>query len=187
MHADKNAPARGIGRGAKRTYCTRNSTPPAGIEGLLSRLDGVKSTGADSWIAQCPAHKDKSPSLSVRTTDDKVLVHCHAGCTAADIVAAVGLTLADLYNEALPAQARRELAIQANRRDLEAAVDHELLILAQTLGQRVADRQIPRDRMPPEWVPMPPGRWEREIQAVRRLMRLLPRAYGRELAGRVSS
>ncbi|SOB84235.1 DUF3987 domain-containing protein [Streptomyces sp. 1331.2] len=52
-----------------------------------------------SW--QCPAHDDNSPSLSVgrgsRGAD--VVVHCHAGCPTEDIVAALGLTLADLHDE----------------------------------------------------------------------------------------
>lgn len=33
-----------------------------------------------AWIARCPAHQDRTPSLSLRDEDGKVLVHCHAGC-----------------------------------------------------------------------------------------------------------
>jgi putative DNA primase/helicase len=33
-----------------------------------------------AWIARCPAHADRTPSLSLRDEDGKVLVHCHAGC-----------------------------------------------------------------------------------------------------------
>jgi hypothetical protein len=65
---------------------------------LLSRLDGVKDRGHGRWIAQCPAHDDRSPSLSIKETDDgTVLLKCWAGCGAADIVGAVGLTLSDLF------------------------------------------------------------------------------------------
>ena len=49
-------------------------------DALLSRLDGVKKTGHGQWIARCPAHEDRSPSLSIAEKDDRVLVHCHAGC-----------------------------------------------------------------------------------------------------------
>ena len=71
-------------------------------EVLLSRLDKVRQTGPSRWIAACPAHDDRSPSLSVRALDDgRVLVHDFGGCAAADVVAAVGLTLADLYPEKL--------------------------------------------------------------------------------------
>lgn len=70
---------------------------------LLSRLDGVKDRGYGRWLAKCPAHDDRSPSLSIRETEDgTVLIRCFAGCGAADIVAAVGLELRDLFPAPLP-------------------------------------------------------------------------------------
>ena len=39
------------------------------VDTLLSRLDMVKSAGNDRWYARCPAHQDKSPSLSIRDTE----------------------------------------------------------------------------------------------------------------------
>ena len=70
-------------------------------ERLLDRLEGVKPNGPGRWMAKCPAHQDHSPSLSIRDADDRLLVHCFAGCSAHDIVAAVGLTLADLFEKPL--------------------------------------------------------------------------------------
>lgn len=47
---------------------------------------------------RCPAHDDHKPSLSVAEGDDgRVLLTCHAGCRPEDIVAALGLTMADLF------------------------------------------------------------------------------------------
>jgi hypothetical protein len=67
------------------------------IESLLSRLEKVRSTGQHKWLACCPAHDDRSPSLSVRLADDdKILLHCFAGCAVNEIVSAIGLSLADL-------------------------------------------------------------------------------------------
>jgi len=72
------------------------STAP--VEALLSRLDGAHSTGRGRWVARCPAHEDSSPSLSIAEGDNgRVLVHCFAGCGAAEIVDAVGLDLRDLF------------------------------------------------------------------------------------------
>lgn len=68
-----------------------------GVDALLSRLEGVKRTGNGTWLAKCPAHPDKSPSLSLRDTDEKVLIHCHAGCSVHEVVAAVGQELSDLF------------------------------------------------------------------------------------------
>lgn len=70
-------------------------------ETLLGRLDGVRSRGADQWAAICPAHSDRSPSLSIRAVDDRVLLRCWAGCTALEIVNAAGLNLADLFDQRL--------------------------------------------------------------------------------------
>jgi hypothetical protein len=70
-----------------------------GVTELLSRLAGVKKTGAGTWVARCPSHTDRSPSLSLREADDRVLLHCFAGCDTGDILAAVGLTFADVMPE----------------------------------------------------------------------------------------
>ncbi len=70
------------------------------LEKIASRLDGVKMTGTDRAIARCPAHEDRSPSLSIRETEDgTILIKCFAGCGASDVVSAIGLTLADLFPE----------------------------------------------------------------------------------------
>jgi hypothetical protein len=49
--------------------------------------------------ARCPAHEDRDPSLSVGYKDGKALVTCHRGCEVEDVVAALGLSLADLFDE----------------------------------------------------------------------------------------
>jgi hypothetical protein len=68
------------------------------VANLLHRLDKVRETKPDNWEACCPAHGDKSPSLSITRGDDgRVLLKCWAGCGAAEVVQAVGLTLADLF------------------------------------------------------------------------------------------
>ena len=66
---------------------------------IITRLDGVKNTGQDRWIAKCPAHDDKSPSLAIREVDDRILLHDFAGCSTYEIVSAMGLELSDLFPE----------------------------------------------------------------------------------------
>jgi len=66
-------------------------------DALLSRLDRVKRAGPGRWIARCPAHEDRSPSLSIRECDDgRILLNDFGGCHVESVVAAVGLTLEDL-------------------------------------------------------------------------------------------
>jgi hypothetical protein len=52
-------------------------------------------------MARCPAHQDKSPSLAVNEAEDRVLIHCFAGCETTDVTAAIGLNVADLFYKKL--------------------------------------------------------------------------------------
>lgn len=63
---------------------------------LISRLEKVKRTGPGSWLACCPAHEDRSPSLSIAEREDRVLLHCFAGCSALEVLESLGLDFADV-------------------------------------------------------------------------------------------
>jgi hypothetical protein len=73
----------------------------AATQKLLSRLQNVSREHQKGkltcWSARCPAHEDRAPSLSVADDNGTVLIHCYAGCSPADIVAAVGMNLSDLF------------------------------------------------------------------------------------------
>jgi len=67
------------------------------IENILSRLDLVKKSGK-GYLARCPAHNDKSPSLSlVELPDGRILMKCFAECMIQDVLVAIGLSLSDLF------------------------------------------------------------------------------------------
>lgn len=69
---------------------------------LLSRLERVRQVAPRRWIASCPAHEDRSPSMSIRELDDgRLLLHDHGGCDAQSVLDAVGLSMADLFPERL--------------------------------------------------------------------------------------
>jgi len=58
---------------------------------VLSRLDHVRPTGR-GWLAKCPAHTDKSPSLSIaRGLDGRALLRCFAGCRYDEIIHALDI------------------------------------------------------------------------------------------------
>lgn len=68
------------------------------VETLLSRLTKVKPTGRGTWLACCPHHEDRSPSMTIRECDDgRVLVHCFAGCSVFEIAGAAGIDLSELF------------------------------------------------------------------------------------------
>jgi hypothetical protein len=65
---------------------------------IIARLDGVRERGPGRWSAKCPAHEDRSPSLSIRECDDgTILLHDFGGCDALSIVGAIGIEFADLF------------------------------------------------------------------------------------------
>jgi putative DNA primase/helicase len=70
------------------------------LERFLERLDGVRRRSpGDGYTALCPAHEDENPSLSVREGDDgRVLVKCFAGCGVEEVVGAIGMSMADLFD-----------------------------------------------------------------------------------------
>jgi hypothetical protein len=56
--------------------------------GMAEALGGRKvGTG---WLARCPAHDDRQPSLAIaEAKDGKLLVRCHAGCGQREVIAAL--------------------------------------------------------------------------------------------------
>lgn len=103
------------------------------IDVLLSRLTRVRQSRPNSWMACCPAHPDKSPSLAVTYIEDgRILIHCFGGCEPGDVLAAVGLNIRDLFPQALnkdhqPMPARR---LGVSGFDVLKAMRHESQVLA---------------------------------------------------------
>ncbi len=106
------------------------------IDNLLSRLDKPRQIGPGRWITRCPAHADKSPSLSIRELEDgRILIHDFGGCSTADVLAAVGLEFSDLYPKRPPADPHAK----PERRpfpasDVLRALRHETLVVACAAG-----------------------------------------------------
>ena len=68
----------------------------ATVDTLLQRLEGVQASGS-GWRARCPSCGGKSRKLSITESCGKILLHCF-GCNDAEgVLAAIGLTWADLH------------------------------------------------------------------------------------------
>lgn len=65
---------------------------------FLTAFKNVKQTAPNQWLCKCPAHYDKKSSLSIayNPSEDKIALHCHAGCATADILTEAGKTWADV-------------------------------------------------------------------------------------------
>ena len=68
------------------------------LDALHEHGSTVRANGT-SAMAQCPAHEDRDPSLSLRRIEGSVLVHCHGTCSTDDVLAALGLAARDLYDD----------------------------------------------------------------------------------------
>ena len=80
----------------------------APLDTVLERLAHVKKVGEGKYQARCPAHDDRTPSLTINEADDgKVLLRCWAGCETEAVVAALGLTWRDLFPPRQHSRGRR--------------------------------------------------------------------------------
>jgi hypothetical protein len=72
-------------------------TEDEALDLVLGKLDAVRPQPGGRYMARCPAHEDGNASLSVgRGTEQPVVLHCHAGCETADVLAAIGLATTDI-------------------------------------------------------------------------------------------
>lgn len=64
----------------------------------IDSLDKLRSAGKDKWTACCPAHSDKTPSMSIKqNSDQSYLVFCFGcGANGVDVFKAMGLDLDEL-------------------------------------------------------------------------------------------
>lgn len=115
---------------------------------MLDRLEAVKRTGKDRWLAKCPAHPDNRPSLSVRELDDgRLLIHDFGGCETLEVLAAIGLDITDLFADKATAFGKPERR-PFNAMEVLACIAHEALIvylaaldLAKGLTPSLEDRE----------------------------------------------
>lgn len=134
------------------------------LDVFLARLDGVKGRGSQ-WMARCPAHPDKTPSLSVRLGNDgRVLLHCHAGCATRDVLAALKLEPSDLFptNGHRP-ELRRPRALGT------PTVTYDYRDAAGTLVYQ-AVRYEPKDFRQRRPDPSAPGGWAWNLHGVSRVL-----------------
>lgn len=117
---------------------------------ITSALQKVRRTGPGRWVACCPAHKDRTASLSVRELDTgAVLLHCFAGCPVESVLASMSLRMEDLFppRPATPGTGRPPERRPFSVRDLLDALATELRLVWVLLADIEAGKQpAPKDR-----------------------------------------
>jgi hypothetical protein len=135
---------------------------------LLDRLERVKQTAPDRWLARCPAHEDRAPSLSIRELDDgRLLVHDFGGCEVGDVLAAVGLSLGDLFEQRLPQHSYPASHSRIPARDLLEIISEETSVVAIIAADMLARQTISETD------------WQRLAQAAARIGNVRDYSHGR--------
>lgn len=69
-------------------------------EHVFSKLSHLSQVGPNRWRARCPAHDSDSQSLALAVADDdRLLIKCHVGCGALDVLHALGCSWEDCFPE----------------------------------------------------------------------------------------
>ena len=76
------------------------------LEALLDRLERVRRNGK-GYVARCPVHEDRDPSLSIALGDRWIVYHCFAGCDRNEIRRKLKIEWADLVLDDLPPGERK--------------------------------------------------------------------------------
>lgn len=72
------------------------------LRSLTDHSCRYKPAGPDKIRATCPSHRDRRPSLVVTRRDDRVLLHCFAGCGFGHVLKALGLSAQDMFVQNAP-------------------------------------------------------------------------------------
>ena len=122
-------------------------------EGIVKALGGRWS--GNSGMARCPAHEDRTPSLSITERTGRLLWHCHAGCSQSEVqttLANMGLLERSPRADAVPWQPPRKGpdpdSADRARRISEA---RRKWLIAAPLGDNSAARYLESRGLTPPW------------------------------------
>ena len=114
------------------------------LENILPLLEGVKQTGPGRYLALCPVHREKTPSLVLTDKNGKILIHCFGcGCGIDEFCTALGTSLDELFPDKLEAnysgKRKREYF---NAGDLLRIIDHETFVICLCAGDILAGKTL---------------------------------------------
>jgi hypothetical protein len=147
------------------------------IEDVLSRLEAVQPS-KNGFMARCPAHEDRNPSLSVSPgADGKILLKCFSGCTTEAVCAPLGIGVKALFYDngnAAPA-VLPPARPGGNGKRIEAVYDYPdengtLLYQAVRYSPKGFSQRRPDGK----------GGWVWNLEGVRRVLYRLPELIGAE-------
>lgn len=111
---------------------------------IAAALGAEVGRHGSSWVVRCPAHDDRTPSLSIRQGTGGPIWHCHAGCDQLDVRDALrdrGLWPEKPDREEVDEQARRARQERA-RRAAADLLDDEARTRAKATSDLLRARKI---------------------------------------------
>jgi len=136
------------------------------ITEIVNKFDAKPCKGG--FVAHCPSHNDKTPSLSITEGQDgRILMKCFAGCTIEKICADMQIKVSDLFVKPLPPQ---QLPSAPQRKIVATYdyVDADNKLLFQVC------RYEPKDFRQRRPNPQNPETWLWNMQGVERVLYRLP-------------
>lgn len=101
---------------------------------ILSCLDKVKQTGEGRWVALCPCHEEKTPSMCITEKDDAVYVHCFGcGANGKDVCEKLGIEPFKLFADGFKAGDYKKPKIPAT--DILRCISFESLFISMCADQ----------------------------------------------------
>ena len=121
----------------------------------------ANQTSEGQYIGHCPCHDDSTASLSIGIgDDDRILLHCQAGCATDAVVAALGLTMANLDGRERDAAPARKIVATYDYHDAAGVLSYQVV--------RFEPKDFRQRR------PIDGGKWEWSTKGLRPLPYKLP-------------
>ena len=101
------------------------------IDNILNLLDKVKSRGGGKYVALCPCHNEKTPSLNITDLgDERIIMHCFGcGANGIDVTNALGLRADALFPVSAKNGYKRERVIFPAKQVLQSLLFESTIVL----------------------------------------------------------
>ena len=116
------------------------------MDKILQRLRNVKPSGGNQFMACCPAHEDRTPSLSIKDVGGgRILINCLAGCATEDVLSSIGMDWSDIMPEKTTHHRAKPTKDRVYATDALKAIRHEAQIVMICAMDMKKGRQLPQE------------------------------------------
>jgi hypothetical protein len=101
------------------------------IDTILTALDRAKQVRPNQWMTACPCCKSRKgrPLAVTDASDGRVLMHAFCGCSTESVLAALGMTVNDLFDR--PLEHRHEpMRVSVSAREILSALSMEVTFVS---------------------------------------------------------